>query len=219
MENTSTPTQATLELLRGWLAARSIARDLPQPVSEHGGLRVETGLPNEIRRFVFAEPHSAISELAQTIFAPNIFIKLCGTGEQLLALVPPRWWLQDPSYLMTYDGPCGARRALGAAYRLEMTNERNVTSVRILDNDGALAASGYAAEYGGAFVYDRIVTEEAHRRQGLGRAVMAALGSARRSSASQQVLVATEDGRALYSSLGWTVHTPYATVVIPAHRD
>ena len=77
-----------------------------------------------------------------------------------------------------------------------------------------LAASGYAAEYNGIFIFDRIIVEEAHRRRGLGKAMMAVLGAEQRSRATRRVLVATDAGRALYSTLGWTVIAPYSTVVI-----
>jgi hypothetical protein len=44
---------------------------------------------------------------------------------------------------------------------------------------------------------------------------MTALGGARRSPSAPQILVATEDGRKLYTRLGWSVYSPYATVAIP----
>src|ERR1700761_3008320 len=92
------------ELIAGWLAARSIARGLPAPLPDHGGMRVDTGLPNEVRRYVFAGPAQGIRELAVSIDAPYIPIKMCGTGDQLLALVPRRWELRaGSSYLMTRD--------------------------------------------------------------------------------------------------------------------
>jgi hypothetical protein len=43
---------------------------------------------------------------------------------------------------------------------------------------------------------------------------MSALGATQQSPTARRVLVATEDGRALYSTLGWTVLSPYSTVVI-----
>jgi len=44
---------------------------------------------------------------------------------------------------------------------------------------------------------------------------MSALGTAIKSSASPELLVATEDGRSLYVRLGWTVIAPFATATIP----
>ena len=68
---------------------------------------------------------------------------------------------------------------------------------------------------GGSFIYDRIETAQDHRRKGLGAAVMIALASARKSLATPQLLVATEDGRGLYANLGWTVLAPFAAATIP----
>ncbi|WP_404969369.1 GNAT family N-acetyltransferase [Sphingomonas sp. PP-CC-1A-547] len=89
-----------------------------------------------------------------------------------------------------------------------------VSEARIFSNGGALAASGYAAETNSVFVYDRIITEPAHRRRGLGRALMQTLHDARQSANSRELLVATEDGRALYSALGWETISPYSTASI-----
>ena len=206
-------------LVKGWLSARSVARGFPAPVPDHGGLRVDTALPNETRRHVFAYPTDGLRELAKAVSLPRIFIKLCGSTEELRALVPPRWQIQSASYMMTYEGEIGGQVQLPAGYRIEVSKAGSVTAARILAAGDDIAASGFAAELDGVFIYDRIVTDAAHRRQGLGRAIMATLGSARNSSASKQVLVATEDGRRLYSSLGWTIHSPYATAVIPIHGD
>lgn len=85
---------------------------------------------------------------------------------------------------------------------------------KIISGSGALAASGYAAEAEGVFVYDRIVTEPEHRRKGLGQVLMQTLHDARQDSGGPQLLVATEDGRALYSSLGWKTISPYSTASI-----
>lgn len=85
------------DLLRRWLTARSVARGLPLPIACHGGWRVDSGLPAERCRHVFAGPVPGIHALALTVDDPLTFIKMCGTGEQLLALMPPPrragcWW-------------------------------------------------------------------------------------------------------------------------------
>ena len=79
-----------------------------------------------------------------------------------------------------------------------------------------LAASGYAAEHDGVFIYDRIATQEAHQRRGLGRALMAALAGERRSPRSQEILTATPAGQSLYRQIGWRDYSPYSTAMIPA---
>jgi GNAT superfamily N-acetyltransferase len=201
-------------LVWAWLTARSIVRGLPRPVPDHGGMRVDTRLPAERRRYVFSHALPGIRQLAHAIREPDVFIKSCGPGEALRALLPPAWTLRPGSYLMTVDAAGDTAHALPAGYRLDLDVRRPVTVARIVAPDGSLAAGGNAVEYGGVFVFDSIVVQAAHRRRGLGRALMAALGAAQRSAASRRVLVATEEGRALYAHLGWTVRAPYATAVI-----
>lgn len=206
-------------LLAGWLAARSIARGLPAPVPDRGGLRVDSGLPDESRRHVFAGPDPGITELALEINEPKVFIKMCGPREQLLSRVTPRWHLQPGAYLMTKQPGINPVPSLPPGYWLKLSTDAAVTSARIFTEDDTLVASGYALEYDGVFVFDRISVDVMHRQQGLGAAVMAALGTAQQSQAAQRVLVATEMGRALYATLGWQVLSPYSTVAItPANE-
>lgn len=213
-------TPVDLALLAAWLTARSIARGLPLPVADHGGLRVDTGSPQERCRYVFAAPSPRIHALALTVDDPLTVIKMCGTGEQLLALMPPGWRLQQMGYLMTHDGAPTPQQPLPAGYRLHVSVEGAATVARIIFEDGTIAASGSAVEHGGVFVFDTIATEAAHRRRGLGKALMAALEARRQSAASRRVLVATEEGRALYLALGWAVLSPYATVgILPINQE
>ncbi|MHA4871091.1 GNAT family N-acetyltransferase [Duganella sp. PWIR1] len=206
--------QVDAELLEHWLRARSVVRDLPQPVADRGALRVDSGLPHELRRYVFAGPSPAITELAREIHEPYVFIKMCGNGALLQSLVPPRWQLQPMAYLMTKEPGRNPVPSLPPGYWLQVKTESQVTTARICAEDDTLAASGYAVEHEGVFVFDRIATAPAHQHQGLGAAIMAALGTAQQSQAAQRVLVATEAGRALYATLGWRVQSHYATVTI-----
>lgn len=107
--------------------------------------------------------------------------------------------------------PC---RDLPDGYRIEAKRVGPVIEARIFAKTGGLAASGFAAEAGGVLVYDRIVTEPEHRRKGLGHALMQTLHDARRNSDGPELLVATEDGRALYSALGWETISSYSTASI-----
>ncbi|MDB5708207.1 MAG: hypothetical protein JWL96_277 [Sphingomonas bacterium] len=91
-----------------------------------------------------------------------------------------------------------------------------LTLTTILTSGGELAASGRVGLVGGVAIYDRIRVQDAHQRRGLGRALMAALGdAANRAGATRWLLVATPEGRALYETLGWTVHAPYTSAFIP----
>jgi len=208
-----------MELLNSWLGARSIARGLPAPLPDRGGLRVETGLPDELRRFVFAGPAEGISELAREIRDPRVLIKMCGPREQLLSRVTPRWHVQPGAYLMTKAPGINPVPSLPPGYWLRVTTNAPVTNARIFTEDDTLVASGYAVEHAGVFVFDRISVDVMHRHQGLGAALMAALGTAQQSQAAQRVLVATEMGRALYATLGWRVLSPYSTVSLTPPKE
>ncbi|MEG3122547.1 GNAT family N-acetyltransferase [Sphingomonas sp. GB1N7] len=202
------------DLVAAWLRGRSIAGNLPVPVAESDGWRLETGSETEVRRYVFAAPSPAIAELARTTDRPRVFLKACVDGNVLSALLTPAWRVCEPTWMMT--GPSAIdQRPLADGYTATIDRKNGVIAVRITAADGTLAASGYAAETQGAFVYDRIIVSPEHQRRGLGGAMMAILGRERRSRDSCPVLVATDQGRALYLALGWQLHAPYATAVIP----
>lgn len=208
------PQQEDAKLLERWLSARSIGRNLPLPVPDRGALRVDTAMPEELRRYVFAGPTPDITELAREIHEPHVFIKMIGSPAHLASLVPPRWQLQPAGYLMTKEPGRSPVPSLPPGYWLQIQTEFPVTTVRIFAEDDTLAASGYGVEYEGVFIYDRIGTLPAHQHQGLGAAVMAALSGAQQSQAAQRVLMATEAGRGLYTTIGWSTHSQFSTVTI-----
>lgn len=203
------------QLVHGWLAARSVARGLPAPVADHGGWRVETGGPDEVRRYVFAGPVPAIRRLAETIDTPHIVLKACATQTEMRPLLPDRWQMLPMGMMMVCDTRSPEPAPLPAGYSLQLDIDGAVSQARVTSESGMLAAQGHAAEFGGVFVYDRIVTEPAHQRLGLGRIVMSALGSTRRSAQSRRILVATAEGRVLYLKLGWRDYSPFMSAVIP----
>lgn len=217
----SAPEPVDPRLLRAWLAGRSISRGLPAPVPDHGGWRVDVCLPTEMARYVFADVTPGLKHLGETLQTPFVSLKLCGSDALLRSLLPARWEIQGGNHLMTFDGDLGVPRPPPPGYGLEVTTDERGFAVRLLDREGDIAASGFAAETPEAFVYDRIVTEPAHQRRGLGLTVMTALGAQRRSPAARHVLVATPEGRALYAAMGWTARSPFATAVItpPAESD
>ncbi|MBN8847584.1 MULTISPECIES: GNAT family N-acetyltransferase [unclassified Sphingomonas] len=201
-------------LVSGWLSARSVCRGLPLPINDRGGFRVDTNLPNETRRWVFPELCEGLGAVGREVTLPRHFIKLCGTPEDLRAALPARWQLQPQSYFMIADDRDPSPTPLPEGYRLQCDRSGPRMAARVDAPDGTLAASGYAAEAMGVFIYDRIETAPEHRRKGLGRIIMNALKAQRKSTSAPELLVATEDGRRLYASLGWTILSPYSTAVI-----
>ena len=126
--------------------------------------------------------------------------------------------------MMTCDArPFPGGGAVPAGYSVEVDDAAAATGrghVHVVAPDGTPAASGHVAMGERLAIYDRIVTEPAHQRRGLGRAVMHALQALARAHGRREgVLVATDQGRALYESLGWRLHSPWATAVIPGADD
>lgn len=201
--------------LHGWLAGRSRARGLPAPIADHGGYRVDTNSAEEVCRWVFAEATPGLISLGQSVQAPRQLLKLCGPIDALQALLPAYWQVGALSYFMQGDG---VRRPADVPrdYTIHVTQNDGVAAIQIIAPDGSVAASGYAAETDDAFIYDRIVTAPDHQRRGLGRAMMAALGQQKQNPATPELLVATAPGRALYTTIGWQVVSPYVTGQIPA---
>jgi GNAT superfamily N-acetyltransferase len=197
-------------ILKAWLSARSVARGLPLPVAEYGGFRVDTRSDAEVARWVFAKVGFGLEKLAGSIRDPRYLLKLCDARDELQAVLPTGWELHAPAYFMQATRKPAARR-LADGYRIETKHVGMVVEARIFSETGALAASGYAVETQDVFIYDRIVTEADHRRKGLGHFLMLTLHAARQQSSRPELLVATEDGRALYSTLGWEAISPYST--------
>lgn len=202
-------------LLRAWVAGRSQARGLPGPVLDRGGSRVDTNSDVEVCRWIFPEILPGLLELGRDVRHPGYLLKVCGPTDDLRAAVPNRWQVEPTGYFMMATA-CWGSPLMPAEYTMKVERIGAVTEVQIRTVGGALVGSGYAAETEEAFVYDRIMTALGHRRKGLGRALMTALQATRHNQGLPGLLVATEDGRALYRSLGWRTLSPYSTASIPA---
>ncbi len=220
MSDHHTPDEFFLAWIRGW----ALTREVDPPAPHADGFRIDVGLPRQAARYVFPGPSPAIAELGTTVTQPWVYIKAYATSEQLRALLPAHWRIEDLHYMMT----CDARQfpgsgAVQAGYAVDVDDAIGATGrghVNVLAPDGTIAASGHVAMGERLAIYDRIVTEPAHQRRGLGRALMHALQAlARAHGRHEGVLVATDQGRALYESLGWRLHSPWAGAVIPGPDD
>lgn len=199
-------------LLRIWLTGWCRTRGTPLPTAAYGGWYVAVGLPEQMARLVFASASTGLSEASEAIREPHIFLKACATAERMARCLAPGWEMRPPGYLMEQP-VLGSTWAEGVSLRQEEPGLLKAEIVR----DGALAACGAVVLVDGFAIFDRIQTDEAHRRQGLGRRIMTHLGAAAHAAGARHgLLVATAEGRALYEAIGWRLHSPYSTAVRPS---
>lgn len=210
-------TQVDLPLLERWLTGWSLSRGVPLPVGEGGGLRVDVGMPLQLRRHVFLDAGPALQICAEQIHAPHIYLKAAVDPAVLRAALPARWEMEAPGYLMRGCASLSMPAELPPGYGIERSVEHGADIVRVVHTNGDLAASGRIVMHDGCAVFDQILTAESHRRRGLGMVVMHNLDLlARQARVDERLLVATEAGRGLYLRLGWQLLAPWSTAVLPA---
>lgn len=217
MRRTDADPSETAELLRLWVQGWAASRGVPAPVAHGDGWRVEVGLPQQKRRHVFPRISQALHALGETVLEPWNYLKACATADELRTALPAHWHVEAQTYFMRFDGPSPPAPALPGGYGLDVATQGRLAVARVLAADGGVAAAGHVAVVEDAAIFDRISTDAAHRRRGLGRAVMCALDAASRTlGARRGVLAATADGYAMYRALGWHVQSPLASGVIVA---
>lgn len=210
--------KADPQIVAVWAKGWAHAREVTPPVPDSGAYRIEVGLPDHVRRYIFDAPSSAVRQLADRITEPYVFIKVCAPPDVVRTLLPSNWVLQSPAYMMTaLEGMTPVNVPLPEGYTLHTTENPGVSIVRILAANGEEAAIGRVGFVEDFAIYDRIATHENHRRRKLGTIIMKeleAIGNAR--GIKKGLLVATDDGRALYETIGWKMHSLYCTAEIPA---
>jgi len=204
-------------LITRWLAGWSLSRGVPLPSLLDGGLVVEVGMPEQLRRHVFLDAGQALQACAERIHDPSIFLKAAVEPQVLRQALPSRWHIEKPGYFMMGPAHGTGTAAMPQGYKANFEIAHGAHLVRVVHESGEPAASGRIVLHGRTAIFDRIETAEAHRRRGLGSAVMMALDSlAIQAAVNERLLVATEDGRALYTRLGWRVISPWSTAVLLA---
>lgn len=211
--------QADPDVVQTWVKGWTMTRQVPPPVFENGAYRIEVGLSDQIRH-VFPACSQHVRQHAETINEPFVFLKVCAPPEFVRPHLPPRWRVDTLGYMMLLSGTMhDGTEALPDGYSFSSRELGTAgTLLNILDADGEVAATGRIAFPGDLAIYDRIRTHENHRRKGLGRTIMKKLEAlSEERGLRRAVLVATPDGRALYETLGWRLHSLYTTAVIPAN--
>lgn len=202
-------------LVRLFAAGWCITRGVAAPVVDGSALRIEVGLAEEHRRYVFPDPPAGIAELASLVTGPCVLLKAPLAEAPMRALLPPHWHVEQTGTMMTLPVLPALAGAVPPGYWLSIAEDGALVLATIIATDGSIAATGKLAVIDQWALHDRIRVAEEHRRHGLGRAIMWALGAEGvRRGASHGLLAATAMGRALYQSIGWQDRAPWTTAQI-----
>jgi GNAT superfamily N-acetyltransferase len=204
------------ELVGKWLRGWALSREKPAPEAIEGGWRVAVNEPDQVARYVFPNCGEAVRRLTEVTSPTLTPIKVCATPDAVAPLLAPPWVIDRTSPMMTKTTFASAETGVANGYATMVTGAGDVLLAMALTNTHDLVAGGRIALIGDVAVFDQIWTHEAHRRRGLGSSVMRTLENvAVQRGASRGMLVATDAGCALYSTLGWLVYTPYTTAIVP----
>ncbi|WP_327308879.1 GNAT family N-acetyltransferase [Streptomyces sp. NBC_01298] len=201
------------ELVRMWIDGWVVSRGSSDPIVEPWGWTIDVGQSKHVARHVLPEPSEAdVRKIVAATSAPGTWLKLFAEEETVLPWVGPGWRNDVPGFLMTCR-LAAERPEVPAGYTLTRWTRGGVSRVLVRTPEGHFAARGQIAHAGAHAVVDQVETAADHRRKGLGGLVMRALQStAYETGARTGVLVGTPDGRALYSALGWTTHSPMTSL-------
>ncbi|WP_308440262.1 GNAT family N-acetyltransferase [Streptomyces mashuensis] len=196
-----------------WVSGWAVSRERPRPARMPWGFYIDVDQPGQVGRHVLPEaPGSLIREAAASVAVPDTWLKAPVAPDEVAPWLPAGWIVdeEETGHLMATDLQATHPR-LPEGYTATVEVRNGVTYVRVHDGAGERAAGGQMAVLGDATVVDRVVTEEAHRRRGLGGYVMRTLADLAVAEGAQLgVLGATDEGRALYETLGWKTHAPLA---------
>ncbi|WP_311623662.1 GNAT family N-acetyltransferase [Streptomyces mooreae] len=163
-------------------------------------------------------PHvdeSSVRRAAAAVTVPHTWLKVPMEPTDAGDWLPPGWVVDkdEAGHLMAVDLQV-TDPVVPKGYTAAVETDDGVVRVRVRDAAGDTAAGGQMALLGRATVVDLVTTEEGHRRRGLGNFVMRTLADhAVAEGAELGILGATDDGRALYETLGWKVHAPLAACI------
>ncbi|MGW2027014.1 GNAT family N-acetyltransferase [Streptomyces decoyicus] len=205
------------ELVRTWALGWALSRSRPRPVEHPWGLYIEVDTPGQVGRHVLSDADEAsVRDAAGSVTVPHTWLKVPMPPEEAGQWLPPGWVAdkEESGHLMAVDLRAATAPVAPKGYTATEEKHDGVVQVRVYDASGECAAKGQMAVLGRAVVVDRVTTEEAHRRRGLGNFVMHTLiDQAVDGGADLGVLGATDDGRALYETMGWKVHAPLAACI------
>ncbi|MFJ6855500.1 GNAT family N-acetyltransferase [Streptomyces sp. NPDC091271] len=207
----------TSEAVRAWVHGWALSRGAAEPDPTSWGFTVSTGPPAHAMSHVLTTADAAtVRKITAGTTRPGVRLKAFVRTESLASWIAPGWSVADePGYLMSTPlHPARVPALLPDGYRLRTWAQDGVTYARVCAADGTLAARGQAAVTGVTAVIDKVETQPAHRRRGLGRQIMRTLTDAAAGQGARVGLLASSaEGRALYESTGWAVSAPLANAL------
>ncbi|MDR4894195.1 MULTISPECIES: GNAT family N-acetyltransferase [unclassified Chryseobacterium] len=208
------------KIVEKWLKGWCLSREVSFPVPYKSGFRVFVGDEKQKERFVFPELNDDFFELANSIDEPWVYLKISTSPDEFTGKIPARWKLQPQGYLMTCFQPMNFPEiSLAEGYHLEFSEYNTTFVVRVVAENGEQASIGRVSLIDDVAVYDRIITEKNHQRKGLASFLLKELEKIALSKGfSNNLLVATEEGKLLYETLGWKMYCLHTSVVIPSEE-
>ncbi|RKR75216.1 GNAT family N-acetyltransferase [Frondihabitans australicus] len=204
-------------LLDRWVAAWAVSRGATRRRVGRAWL-VDVRAATRAAEYFIALPSQAeIDALADRASgAQDVWVTVLGSPQP--ALPPGLEPVTHAECMMTFGLPDPAPSVSGSApgsadpvAGVDLEAIDGVTHATITI-DGEEAARGQLAVVGGDAVFDRISTDSRFRRRGLASRVMAALTAAAvDGGATTGLLMASIDGRPLYTALGWREVAPLQT--------
>ncbi|MER5890127.1 GNAT family N-acetyltransferase [Streptomyces sp. NPDC001941] len=189
-----------------WVGGWAASREHPRPLGRPWGWYVEVGRPAMTARHVVGRPaREAALEAVAAASGPYVVVTVPGEPDEVAGWLPGDWRVNPEQcfHLMTVDLDPGRPRT-PEGYRLGIEVAGEVVRALVTGPRGQEAARGQMAVHAGVAVFDQVITEPEHRRRGLGVLMMRALADhAVGTGARTGALGATDEGRALYESLGW----------------
>lgn len=205
------------DTIRKWLTGWSLSRKLPLPVAFKSGFKVDVGYDTQVARYVFPEINDDFIQLSQTIKDPWIFLKVCASRNKVVRAVSATWKIQPIGYMMICNSSMQINKSeLRDDYKLKYETYDSVHKIQVLNQEGQVASIGHLILVDDLAVYDRISTGTDYKRKGLASCIMNELEKIAISKGIfKNILVATEEGKLFYESLGWNLYCPYTSIVIP----
>lgn len=196
-----------------WLKGWTLSRGLAAPVRVAGGFRVVDVRPDRKARYVLPRLDSEV--LARIPAEPATWLTVFAETSAVMPLLSAAWTAMDECHLMATQ--LGRERPEPpTGYAIDLSTTGAVTRVRVLDRNGDEAAHGQYARTGRYAIVDKVETDPAHQRRGLGSTVMRVLSAhATGSGQTTGLLAATDQGRALYTRIGWRRLAPMTMALVP----